>query len=351
MSVKANYFKLGLFVLAGLAVAVAMVLALGAGKLFERTITMETYIDDSVQGLDVGSKVRYRGVLLGEVKRLGFTAERYEQDKPLAQRKPYVLIEATLNVDQLGPLGRAEAELLLQYIGQGLRVRVAPQGITGINYLELDFVEPSLNPPLPIDWEPRNVYIPSSRATLVQFTNQVERVLRMLENVDLPRIAAEIYALLDAAGRKVQALPVEEFAAEGAALLAELRETNRSLSALLGGSDTRATFRETAAAAARLREILANPALDTLPNDVVAAAAAVRTTASSERLLAAIAALDRVTRRLDHALAASEQDIAATLENLRQTTENLRDLTEAARRYPAGALFGEPPAPIQRGPQ
>ncbi|MCZ7566056.1 MAG: MlaD family protein [Burkholderiales bacterium] len=155
MSAKPNYFKLGLFVLAGLAVAVAMVLALGAGKLFERTITMETYVDDSVQGLDLGSKVRYRGVLLGEVKRLGFTAERYEQDKPLGQRKPYVLIEATLNVDQLGPLGRADADLLKQYIEQGLRVRVAPQGITGINYLELDFVEPTLNPPLPINWQPR----------------------------------------------------------------------------------------------------------------------------------------------------------------------------------------------------
>ncbi|MCZ7566055.1 MAG: hypothetical protein M5U08_21580 [Burkholderiales bacterium] len=173
----------------------------------------------------------------------------------------------------------------------------------------------------------------------------------MLEDVDLRRIAAEIYALLHSAGRKVDALPVEKLGAEGAALLAELRETNRRLSALLGGSDAQATFREAAAAATRLREILANPALDTLPDDVVAAAEAVRATASSERLLAAIAALDRVTRRLDHALAASEQDIAATLANLRQTTENLRDLSEAARRYPAGTLFGEPPAPVRRGQQ
>jgi HAMP domain-containing protein len=52
--------------------------------------------------------------------------------------------------------------------------------------------------------------------------------------------------------------------------------------------------------------------------------------------------------RLDQALAGSEHDIATTLSNLRQTTENLRELTEAARRYPAGTLLGEPPAPIRR---
>jgi len=351
MSAKANYFKLGLFVLAGLAVAVAMVLALGAGRLFQRTIALETYIDDSVQGLDIGSKVRYRGVLLGEVKRLGFTAERYEQEKPLGQRKPYVLVEAVLHADLLGPLGKADAELMQQYIDQGLRVRVAPQGITGINYLELDFVDPHQNPPLPIDWQPRNPYIPSARAKLVQFTNQIDNVLRMLEEVDLGRLAQDVSALLDKTGRKIDALPVEKIGAEGAALIVELRETNRKLSTLLGGADTQATFAETAAAAARLRQILANPALDTLPNDVAAAAASVRATAESERLKTAIASLNRITARLDHALAASEQDIAATLENLRQTTENLRDLTEAARRYPAGTLFGEPPAPIRRGSQ
>lgn len=351
MSAKANYFRLGLFVLAGLALAVAMVLTLGAGRLFERTISLETYIDGSVQGLDIGSKVRYRGVLLGEVKRLGFTAERYEQDKPLGQRKAYVLVEAVMNADQMDALGRGDAELLQQYIDQGLRVRVAPQGITGLNYLELDFVDPQQNPPLPINWQPRSTYIPSARGTLAQFANQIDNVLRMLEEVDLTRLAKDVSSLLDKTGKKLDALPVEKLGAESTALLAELRETNRTLGALLGSVDVQATFGETAAAAARLRQILANPALDTLPNEVNAAANAVRAVAASERLQTAIASLDRVTARLDHALAASEQDIAATLENLRQTTENVRDLTEAARRYPAGTLFGEPPAPIRRGSQ
>jgi ABC-type transporter Mla subunit MlaD len=102
------------------------------------------------------------------------------------------------------------------------------------------------------------------------------------------------------------------------------------------------------AAAVRLRQVLANPSFDTLPDDVVSAANRVRALADSERLHRAIANLDSILARLDQTLAGSEHDIAATLSNLRQTTENLRELTEAARRYPAGTLFGEPPAPVRR---
>jgi phospholipid/cholesterol/gamma-HCH transport system substrate-binding protein len=348
MPAKANYFKLGLFILAAIAIVVAMVLALGAGKIFERTVTLETYIDDSVQGLDIGSKVRYRGVLLGEVKRLGFTAERYELDKPLGQRKPYVLVEAVLDLNRLGPLGQADVELMQQYIDQGLRIRVAPQGITGINYLELDFVDPELNPPLPIDWQPRNPYIPSARAKLVQFTNQIDSVLRSLEDADIRKLAHDIDKLIETTTRKVEALPIEKLGADATKLLGELRETNRKLADLVGGEETRATIAELRAAAVRLRQVLANPAFDTLPNDVVSAADSVRAVADSKRLHRAIANLDGILARLDQALAGSEHDIAATLSNLRQTTENLRELTEGARRYPAGTLFGEPPPPVGR---
>jgi phospholipid/cholesterol/gamma-HCH transport system substrate-binding protein len=348
MSAKANYFKLGLFILAAIAIAVAMVLALGAGKIFERTVALETYIDDSVQGLDVGSKVRYRGVLLGEVKRLGFTAERYELNKPLGQRKPYVLVEAVLNLNRLGPLGDVDVELMKQYIDQGLRIRVAPQGITGINYLELDFVDPQLNPPLPIDWQPTKPYIPSARAKLVQFTNQVETVLRALEEVDFKKLAHDIDSMVVTTTRKVDTFPIEKIGADTTTLIAELRATNRKLAELVGGDDTKAAIAELRATTARLRQVLANPALDTLPDDVALAANRVRAVADSERLHRAIGNLDAILGRLDQALAGSEHDIATTLSNLRQTTENLRELTEAARRYPAGTLLGEPPAPIRR---
>ena len=38
------------------------VVVLGGGALFRRTVIFETYLQESVQGLDIGSPVRYRGV-------------------------------------------------------------------------------------------------------------------------------------------------------------------------------------------------------------------------------------------------------------------------------------------------
>ena len=50
-------------------------------------------------------------------------------------------------------------------VERGLRVRLAPQGITGTSYLEIDYVDPP-PPMLPIDWTPDNVYIPSAPSTV-----------------------------------------------------------------------------------------------------------------------------------------------------------------------------------------
>jgi hypothetical protein len=54
MSAKTKYFKLGAFVLAGTAVAVGAVVILGAGTIMRKKVMVETYMDESVQGLGSG---------------------------------------------------------------------------------------------------------------------------------------------------------------------------------------------------------------------------------------------------------------------------------------------------------
>jgi len=62
-----NYFRLGLFVLAAIGVLVAVVLIFGSGQLFKKSFVIETYIKQSVTGLDTGASVRFRGVKIGQV--------------------------------------------------------------------------------------------------------------------------------------------------------------------------------------------------------------------------------------------------------------------------------------------
>ena len=84
---------------------------------------METYFNESVQGLDIGSKMKYRGVVIGEVTRISFTYVKYEQDKPMTQRKRYVMVEAQLEPRLVG--GRAANDIASPEIDEG-RSRARP---------------------------------------------------------------------------------------------------------------------------------------------------------------------------------------------------------------------------------
>src|SRR3954464_9578091 len=162
MALKANYFKLGLFVIGAVVCTVVPLIIVGSGRAFQQKITIETYFNESVQGLDIGSKMKYRGVVIGEVTRISFTYVKYEQDKPMVERKRSVLVEAQLEPRLVG--GRAANDIASPEssrieVERGLRVHLAPQGITGTNYLELDYVDALPAPVLPIDWVPDNIYI------------------------------------------------------------------------------------------------------------------------------------------------------------------------------------------------
>src|SRR5271167_3854136 len=105
MSAQANFFKIGIFVIGATIALVFLLVMLGAGKLFQSKVVMETYFNESVQGLEVGSKVKYRGVVVGEVTRIGFTYTKYQLDKPMEDRLRYVMIEANILPRLIG--GRA----------------------------------------------------------------------------------------------------------------------------------------------------------------------------------------------------------------------------------------------------
>ena len=62
-----NYWKLGAFVLGGIALAFAVLVWLGAGDWNRKTRTIVTYFDESVQGLEVGAALKFRGVPVGTV--------------------------------------------------------------------------------------------------------------------------------------------------------------------------------------------------------------------------------------------------------------------------------------------
>ena len=66
MSKQANKTLIGVFVVIAAALAVAAVLILGSGTLFEQKHKWVAFFEGSVKGLRVGAPVSFRGVPIGQ---------------------------------------------------------------------------------------------------------------------------------------------------------------------------------------------------------------------------------------------------------------------------------------------
>jgi ABC-type transporter Mla subunit MlaD len=189
MSTPANHWKLGLFVVVGFALLVCTVVFLGAQSLKKKVVNYRTYFDESVQGLEVGSAVRFRGVTIGRVSAIDIAADRR-----------LVGVTSALTVKDLNKLGLSEGKGRQLHIGvpTDLRAQLASQGITGVKFLQIDFFSIKDNPlpdlPFP---EPEN-YIPAAVSTMKNLEDSVVRTVnRMPELADaILKVMAQINQLL-----------------------------------------------------------------------------------------------------------------------------------------------------------
>ena len=182
---QTNYFNIGLFILVGIALIISAILLLNNQKLFSKTTYIETYFNESVQGLSTGSPVKYRGLDIGYVKNIAFVDEVYHNkmlSTPPYNRYIYVNMAITSSF-LTKPPHKLKEPFATEEINKGLRVKLAQQGLTGNAYLELNYVDPKANRPLPIIWEPAHYYIPSSKSTLTHLTENTQSILDELKGV------------------------------------------------------------------------------------------------------------------------------------------------------------------------
>ena len=351
MSQRANYFKLGLFVIGAIIAGVLVLVVIGTGRFLQKRVTVETYFNESVQGLDIGSKLKYRGVEVGQVTRISFTYVKYEQDKPMGDRKRYVLVEAQIQPRLVGGKAAndiASAESTAMEVEKGLRIKLAPQGITGTSYLEVDYVDPANNPPLSIDWVPDNIYIPSAPSTVGQIVNSASEIMERLRHLDVESVVNNLNRLLTTTNDRVAALDVKSLQQRTERTLAKIESTLNDVQAKKLSDEAVALIADLRKSNAELQTMLASPSFKKLPESAEQAIQKVRDLAGDPRLASSIAHLERTLARLDRIFGGGESDLATTIENLRQISDNLRDLTEDAKRYPSGVIFGQPPRPVER---
>ncbi len=350
MSAQANFFKLGLFVIGATVVLILLLLILGSGRWFQSKVAIETYLNESAQGVEVGSKVKYLGVVVGEVTKIGFTYTKYQLDKPMAERLRYVMIEALLLPRLIGSRAGGDItrpETARMEIEKGLRVRLAPQGITGTNYLEIDYVDPKTNPELPISWEPDNLYIPSAQSTVTQFIGTASDILARFQRLDLEGMLTNLNRLLITTNNRIEAVDTDKLSQNTSRVLSKLETKLDQLPMDKIGKDAAALIADLRVTNQRLSAILDDPAVKRLPADADAAAVALKKVLEDPNFAKSLSHLQSTLSRLDRVTGGGETDLKRTLDNLRQITDNLRDLTENAKRYPSQLILGAPPLPAK----
>ena len=334
MSTEANYFKIGIFVVVGVALTVVGTIILGAGTLFQTGMRVETYFDGSVQGLSVGSPVKFRGVKIGEVDEITIATREYDTNIK------YVVVRAYLPSE--GPLFRAEDGLegaLQSEVDRGLRVRMAAVGLTGTAYLEVDYLDPQYNPVLRGDWRAKYPYLPSAPSVITQIGDFLTRIMRSMDEIDLEGGMKSLESTLTSINDTLSKSDLVGISREAQSLLSELRETNRVVMEMAQVLQNEQLAENLGEAVASMRGI-AKTAEEQLPPAVKSLEKAGR---QFDRLPEVLTQVKATLNRLDRLVSAQHEDLAVTVENIRRISENLEELTAETGKYPAGALFGAPP--------
>ena len=315
-----RYYRLGLFVVVSILALAVLLFVLGGRKLFQPTYTFETYFAESVAGLEIGSPLRYRGVPLGEVSEILDSAAAYERDVPLAERRNYIVVRGKVTLSALEAIQvRRDAPELVKL---GLRAQTQLAGITGQQYLALDFLDPAKYPPLEFGWTPKYEYVPSAPSRTGEIIAKAQVFVASLSEVDIKKLGENLNRLLVNLNGKVGELPLAQLSADADNVLRKLNATIERVDPLL----------------ANLKQSVDNVGVIT---------GSLRRVADRGDLDRTITQIDESIERLNGLLGDNQYDVRIIVQDLRVTADNLRELSATVKRYPAGALISGPPENVR----
>ena len=330
MAKRQARFLTGLVVIAGVLIGVVAIVWLGASKYFEKGTTYVTYFDESVQGLQVDSEVKYRGVGVGNVKSIGVASD---------QKLVEVVIKIALE-------GDVEHSIVTQ-------LRAA--GITGIVFVELDQRQPDESVFLPPkEMKTDYTVIPSKPSQTKQMLSGIDHLMQQIAHVDLRGISDQVKQTTRAMETFVSGPEINRIlrnldsttAILGSSLrridgiLAEgriqqiIEETQRGVGeARQGLGEARQGIAEVRELVATLKEAIVNVKTGELSER--AAALTGKATALTERADRLVEGLDRRTRKM-------ASDIESTTDDIRQAVEHLRALLDRLQQNPSDLIFSRP---------
>lgn len=307
MATEAHKFQVGVFVIVATTIAVGAAIWLGASRFFEQTEEFVTYFSESVQGLDPGSAVKYRGVPAGRVR-----AIRIAPDGNLIE----VLIDMDTNTSRF-----VEHD-------PDLRATLQLSGITGLRYIEIERRSgTALNESPPLMFKPPAKVIPSARSSFKAIESALNDIYDKLMQIDIAAIANDTRATLQSANQLLHDERINTLLTNVAAASASTTQLTKNLEQ----------------ASAQLPPAVQNATKATAEAQTLFAK--LNTGVKADQLSGTLAQVDRVAQSAQQFVVG----LQAATDRFEHAVSNLQSLTEQLREQPSLLLFSEPPAPRGTG--
>lgn len=300
---KSLYFVVGFFVTVGTIAAVALILWLGASKYLRTGDKYVTYFDESVQGLQVDSAVKYRGVEVGSVEKIHVAPDNK-------------LIEVVIKVN------------LRKGTEHDLVSQLKAAGITGIVFVELDKRDPKKQVRSPkLSFKADYPVIPSQPSDTARIFSEIDDIYKEIVKIDFQGISNGV---------------------KGALKSVETSLSNPRINSILANADSVTSGLDKTVQLTNQR--LEDRKLDEILDEAKGAVTDARKLITSvEKELHAMKLADtagkanRMADLLERRTRAISFELETTSENLRQTTDTIDQLMERVRDTPSELLFSKPP--------
>ena len=321
-------FAVGLFMASGMIFAVLITIWLGMSRFLEKGQYYVTYFNESVQGLDIDSPVKYRGVFVGRVDNIGVAPDSK-------------LIKVVLKIESG------------QTLDSGIVAQLKSVGITGSMFVELDQKKEDEADQSPSLSFPSEYPIVASKPSEIgELISGINEVIDQVKSFDLQEISKNIKLTLQNINQKVTEANVKGISnsMESAlarvehllddqrwdSILTSVEKATQSVNSLLRNADR--TVNQAEDTILRVEGIVADKgktvktAIDQFNQAM---------TNANIFLQKGSTLVDGTDESVSHLM----HSLVIVAHNLEKASENLNQIMDTLADQPSQLLFGEPPVP------
>lgn len=307
MARRVSTFMIGLFVTIGIIIGVGIIVWIGASQYFEKGAMYVTYFDESVQGLQKDSSVKYRGVEVGRILKIGVAPDNK-------------FIEVVMKINLRNDLERTTM------------TQLKAVGITGIVFVELDQQHPEAMKLSPqINFATEYLVIPSRPSETKQILSGIYDVIDKINDVDFQGISDKIKSTAQSANDFMAGAQTKRIMSNLDSSTTALNKSMKRLDKIMADGNLEGALAEARQALAEARSLIS----------------ALNSEVKGIRLKDTAAKANQMMNDLDRTARTSAVDIQTATENLRRASESLDRLLERIEANPSDLFFGKPAEPRQ----